>query len=192
MKMFSNKKNQLQLRSTIFDTRGKDEIFRRRGVYCESGKVTGNNGSCPPSLGNYRNLPGYHIQGMEIEAFYDSANLFGRLAYSTMKGKRDQSPRDPWFGQKTWIAEIQPDALHATLGMKIPQINMVAGWTGDFIGAQRRSPMDADPAATYWSLPKVKAMPFMDYSLIGNLLLSIIPRYVLLSPIYLTVIITLI
>lgn len=37
---------------------------------------------------------------MEIEAFYDSANLFGRLAYSTMKGKRDQSPRDPWFGQK--------------------------------------------------------------------------------------------
>ncbi|MBI6465494.1 TonB-dependent hemoglobin/transferrin/lactoferrin family receptor [Proteus mirabilis] len=148
--------DQLQLRSTFFDTRGKDEIFRRRGVYCESGKVTGNNGSCPPSLGNYRNLPGYHIQGMEIEAFYDSANLFGCLAYSTMKGKRDQSPRDPWFGQKTWIAEIQPDALHATLGMKIPQINMVAGWTGDFIGAQRRSPMDADPAATYWSLPKSK------------------------------------
>ena len=24
--------------------------------------------------------------------------------------------------------------------------------------------MDADPAATYWSLPKVKAMPFMDIS----------------------------
>lgn len=44
---------------------------------------------------------------------------------------------------------IQPDALHATLGMKIPQINMVAGWTGTLL-AQRRSPMDADPAATYY------------------------------------------
>lgn len=93
---------------------------------------------------------------------------------------------------KTWIAEIQPDALHATLGMKIPQINMVAGWTGDFIGAQRRSPMDADPAATYWSLPKSKG--YAIHGLFANWkpALSIILRYVLLSPIYLTVIITLI
>ncbi|WP_237585719.1 TonB-dependent hemoglobin/transferrin/lactoferrin family receptor [Proteus sp. G2618] len=148
--------DQLQLRTTLFDTRGKDEIFRRRGVYCESQKVDGHNGNCPPSIGNYRNLPGYHIQGLEIEAFYNSPNVFGRLAYSTMKGKRDQSPRDPWFGQKTWIAEIQPDALHATLGVKVPSINVNMGWTGDFIGAQRRSPMDADPNAGYWSLPKSK------------------------------------
>lgn len=148
--------DQLQLRTTLFDTRGKDEIFRRRGVYCESQKVDGHNGNCPPSMGNYRNLPGYHIQGLEIEAFYNSANVFGRLAYSTMKGKRDQSPRDPWFGQKTWIAEIQPDALHTTLGIKVPSIHINMGWTGDFIGAQRRSPMDADPDAGYWSLPKSK------------------------------------
>ncbi|QAV23981.1 TonB-dependent hemoglobin/transferrin/lactoferrin family receptor [Proteus hauseri] len=148
--------DQVQLRTTLFDSHGKDEIFRRRGVYCESQKVDGHNGNCPPSIGNYRNLPGYHIQGMEIEAFYDSSNLFGRLAYSTMKGTRDQSPRDPWFGQKTWIAEIQPDALHATIGIKVPQINVNMGWMGDFIGAQRRSPMDNDPDAAYWSLPKSK------------------------------------
>lgn len=150
------REDQLQLRTTLFDTRGKDEIFRRRGVYCESQKVDGHNRNCPPSIGNYRNLPGYHIQGLEIEAFYNSPNVFGRLAYSTMKGKRDQSPRDPWFGQKTWIAEIQPDALHATVGVKVPSININMGWTGDFIGAQRRSPTDADPNATYWSLPKSK------------------------------------
>lgn len=148
--------DQVQLRTTLFDNRGKDEIFRRRGVYCQSYKVDGDNSGCAPSIGNYRNLPGYRIQGLEIEAFYDSPNVFGRLAYSTMKGKRDQSPRDPWFGQKTWIAEMQPDALHATIGVKIPQINVNMGWTGDFIGAQRRSPTDADPQAAYWALPKSK------------------------------------
>ena len=148
--------DQLQLRATLFESRGKDEIFRRRGVYCQAYKTEGNNENCAPSIGNYRNLPGYRIQGMEIEAFYDSENIFGRLAYSTMKGKRDQSPRDPWFGQKTWIAEIQPDALHATLGIKIPKINVNMGWTGDFIGAQRRSPTDNDPMASYWALPKSK------------------------------------
>ena len=52
--------DQLQLRTTLFDTRGKDEIFRRRGVYCESQKVDGHNGNCPPSIGNYRNLPRHY------------------------------------------------------------------------------------------------------------------------------------
>ena len=37
-----------------------------------------------------------------------------------MKGKRDQSPRDPWFGQKHGFAEIQTDALHATLWNENP------------------------------------------------------------------------
>ena len=64
-------------------------------------------GSCPPSLGNYRNLPGCHIQGMEIEAFYDSANLLVISVFDNEKVKRDPiSSRDPWFGQKTWIAEF--------------------------------------------------------------------------------------
>ncbi|WP_232832536.1 TonB-dependent hemoglobin/transferrin/lactoferrin family receptor [Photorhabdus sp. CRCIA-P01] len=136
----------LQIRTTLFRNRGKDEIFVRRGVVCKSP-------DCGKPLSNYRNLPGYTIQGLEIETFYDSDYLFGKLSYSTIRGQRDASPRDPW-GKKTWIAEIPPTAAHTMLGIKIPQWQMSMGWTGDFVRKQDRSPKDGDPMAVLWSIPK--------------------------------------
>ncbi|MEK9495665.1 TonB-dependent hemoglobin/transferrin/lactoferrin family receptor [Photorhabdus sp. P32] len=138
----------LQIRTTLFRNRGKDEIFTRRGIVCKSP-------DCGKPLSNYRNLPGYTIQGLEIETFYDSNYLFGKLSYSTIRGQRDASPRDPW-GNKTWIAEIPPTAARAMLGIKIPQWQMAIGWTGDFVRKQDRSPKDGDPMATLWSIPKSK------------------------------------
>ncbi|WP_272687388.1 TonB-dependent hemoglobin/transferrin/lactoferrin family receptor [Providencia sp. PROV149] len=146
--------DQLQIRTTLFRNRGKDEIFRRRGEYCEAKKY--GIGDCERPLSNYRNLPGYTIEGLEIELFYDSPNLFGKMAYSTIKGERDASPRDPWFGQKTWIGEIPPDTLHAMLGYKLPQWHTHFGVTGDFVGHQVRSPADRDPKADSWGYPKSK------------------------------------
>lgn len=146
----------LQIRTTLFRNRGKDEIFRRRGIYCKAQLDSGSTNSCRTSLGNYRNLPGYTIEGLEIETFYDSPTLFGKLSFSTMRGQRDASPRDPWLGHKTWIAEIPPTSAHAMLGFKIPQWQMAMGWKGDFIRKQDRSPIDGDPKADSWSLPKSK------------------------------------
>ncbi len=136
----------LQIRTTLFRNRGKDEIFVRRGVVCKSP-------DCGKPLSNYRNLPGYTIQGLEIETFYDSNYLFGKFSYSTIRGQRDASPRDPW-GNKTWIAEIPPTSARAMLGVKIPQWQMAMGWTGDFVRKQDRSPKDGDPMAVLWSIPK--------------------------------------
>ncbi|PHM44644.1 hemin receptor [Xenorhabdus mauleonii] len=146
----------LQIRTTLFRNRGKDEIFKRRGIYCEAQIESGSTKSCGKPLSNYRNLPGYTIEGLEIETFYNSNTLFGKFSFSTLRGQRDASMRDPWIGHKTWTDEIPPTSAHAMLGFKIPQLQMEMGWKGDFIRKQDRSPADGDPMAGYWSLPKSK------------------------------------
>ncbi len=143
-------RDSLQIRTTLFRNRGKDEIFYRRGVVCDAAR---HGGQCGQPLSNYRNLPGYTIEGVELESFYDSESLFGSLSFSSIRGKRDASPRDPW-GNETWIAEIPPVTAHAMLGMKVPQWDMAFGWTGDFVRKQDRSPADGDPMAVVWALPK--------------------------------------
>lgn len=143
-------RDSLQIRTTLFRNRGKDEIFYRRGVVCDAAR---HGGQCGQPLSNYRNLPGYTIEGVELESFYDSESLFGSLSFSSIRGKRDASPRDPW-GNETWIAEIPPVTAHAMLGMKVPQWDMDFGWTGDFVRKQDRSPADGDPMAVVWALPK--------------------------------------
>ncbi|TKY81955.1 TonB-dependent hemoglobin/transferrin/lactoferrin family receptor [Pectobacterium polonicum] len=145
----------LQIRTTLFRNRGKNEIFKRTGVYCEASAQTGRNSSCAGPLSVYRNLTGYTIEGVEIESFYDSRRLFGSLSFSSIRGERDASLRNPW-GNKTWIAEIPPTTAHATLGTKIPSLDMAIGWTGDFVRKQDRSPADGDPLASGWALPKTK------------------------------------
>ncbi|AYA39542.1 TonB-dependent hemoglobin/transferrin/lactoferrin family receptor [Xenorhabdus nematophila] len=144
----------LQIRTTLFRNRGKDEIFKRRGIYCEAQIESGATNSCGKPLENHRNLPGYSIEGLEIETFYDSNTLFGKLSFSTMRGQRDTSIRDPWLGDKSWIAEIPPTSAHAMLGFKIPQWQMAMGWKGDFYRRQDRSPEGSDLKAEGWSLPE--------------------------------------
>ncbi|AHV92927.1 TonB-dependent hemoglobin/transferrin/lactoferrin family receptor [Bordetella holmesii] len=138
-------RDNLVLRATVFGNRGKDEIFVRRGVLCA-------NSPCERPLSNYRNLPGYHIEGLELESAYDSARWFGKLSLSAIRGRRDTSPRDP-AGQRSWIAEIPPLAAHAMLGLKLARYGMAVGWTADFVRRQDRSPTQSDPLAVFWALP---------------------------------------
>lgn len=156
-----------QFRTTYFYNRGKNEIFKTRGVNCVGNAAdTNKNNVCPKIIGNYRNLPGYVIQGAELEAYYQSTYLFGELTYSYVKGKRDSSPRNPWGKTSTWIAEIPPRKATATLGFNIPKYNFTAGWRAEFVRRQDRSPLSGDPEAKYWSLPASRG-----YSL-HNLFLS--------------------
>lgn len=154
-----------QFRTTYFYNRGKNEIFKTRGVNCV-GNAADTKYVCPKPIGNYRNLPGYVIQGAELEAYYQSTYLFGEITYSYVKGKRDTSPRNPWGKTSTWIAEIPPRKATATLGFNIPKYNFTAGWRAEFVRRQDRSPLSGDPEAKYWSLPASRG-----YSL-HNLFLS--------------------
>ncbi|WP_346840671.1 TonB-dependent hemoglobin/transferrin/lactoferrin family receptor [Metapseudomonas otitidis] len=138
----------LQIRTTLFRNRGKDEIFKRTGVYCA--EKLSSSADCPGTLTNNRNLPGYTIEGLEVESFYDSARVFGSLSISYVRGRRDASPANPW-GQPTWIAEIPPRKAVATLGVKVPEVDMAMGWTGQFVRKQDRSPADDDPRMAFWS-----------------------------------------
>lgn len=154
-----------QFRTTYFYNRGKNEIFKTRGVNCV-GNAADTNHVCPKIIGNYRNLPGYVIQGAELEAYYQSTYLFGEITYSYVKGKRDTSPRNPWGKTSTWIAEIPPRKAATALGFNIPKYNFTAGWRAEFVRRQDRSPLSGDPEAKYWSLPASRG-----YSL-HNLFLS--------------------
>ncbi|HHF3512063.1 TPA: TonB-dependent hemoglobin/transferrin/lactoferrin family receptor [Haemophilus influenzae] len=153
-----------QFRTTYFYHRGKNEIFKTRGVNCNSADT--NKNVCPKIIGNYRNLPGYVIQGTELEAYYQSTYLFGEITYSYVKGKRDTSPRNPWGKTSTWIAEIPPRKATATLGFNVPKYYLTVGWRAEFVRRQDRSPLSGDPKAGYWSLPASRG-----YSL-HNLFLS--------------------
>ncbi|MEX4663740.1 TonB-dependent hemoglobin/transferrin/lactoferrin family receptor [Haemophilus influenzae] len=157
-----------QFRTTYFYHRGKNEIFKTRGVNCVDNAADTNNDVCPKKIiGNYRNLPGYVIQGAELEAYYQSTYLFGELTYSYVKGKRDTSPRNPWGKTSTWIAEIPPRKATATLGFNVPKYYLTVGWRAEFVRRQDRSPLSGDPKASYYlSLPASRG-----YSL-HNLFLS--------------------
>lgn len=155
-----------QFRTTYFYHRGKNEIFKTRGVNCVDNAADTNN-VCPKIIGNYRNLPGYVIQGAELEAYYQSTYLFGEITYSYVKGKRDTSPRNPWGKTSTWIAEIPPRKATATLGFNVPKYYLTVGWRAEFVRRQDRSPSSGDPKASYYlSLPASRG-----YSL-HNLFLS--------------------
>ncbi|TCP94747.1 hemoglobin/transferrin/lactoferrin receptor protein [Cricetibacter osteomyelitidis] len=144
----------LQFKVSYFNYYGKNEIFKNRGILCEnSAKDNGNNKLCSGLHPNYRNLPGYRIQGVELELYYQARYAFGSLTYSYVKGERNASPRNPW-GSRSWIAETPPRKLMATLGFNVPSLGFTAGWKGEFVRRQDRSPLDSDPNAGYWALPK--------------------------------------
>lgn len=147
----------LQLRTTLFHMRGRDEIFKNRGIFCEEQAINGGSSSACSQykpLPNYRNLPGYTIRGGELEAYYEAERWFAGLSYSFMSGKRQASPRNPWHEQDTWLSDIPPRKATTTLGVRFPAQGLTLGWRGEFVRRQDRSPTDGDPKAGSWSLPK--------------------------------------
>ncbi|WP_193453038.1 TonB-dependent receptor [Pseudomonas nitroreducens] len=142
--LFINGDN-LQVRTTLFQNKIKDEIFRTRSVGCEqqaidNGTISGSCGDYLP-LSNYRNLPGVTYKGFEIESFYDSPWLFGGLSYSWVTGKHDGAYSNPW-GPNVWARDVPPAKWVATLGTKIPAWDAQIGWQGEFVRQTDRLPSD--------------------------------------------------
>ncbi len=135
----------LQIRTTLFQNRIKDEIFRTRSVGCRQQSIDNGSigGSCSDMLplSNYRNLPGLTIKGFEIESFYDSQRLFGSLSYSWMTGKHDGAYSNPW-GPNVWARDIPPPKWVAMLGLKVPEWDAKLGWQGEFVRKTDRLPSD--------------------------------------------------
>jgi hemoglobin/transferrin/lactoferrin receptor protein len=75
----------------------------------------------------FRNLRAAEFEGAEIEAGYETDRFFGRLAYSTVRG------RDRDFGFV--LATTPADAVALTLGGRLPDRGVEFGWRGTFVGA---------------------------------------------------------
>ena len=135
----------LQIRTTLFRNRIKDEIFKNVGVGCEEQSISNGSlsGSCAAYLpqGNYRNIGDLTIKGVEVESFYDSARVFAALSYSWMSGEHEGAYTNPW-GPNVWARGIQPVKWVATLGVKIPESDTRIGWQGEFVRKSDRLPSD--------------------------------------------------
>lgn len=170
----------LQVRLTHYRQQGYDEIFRHRSVFCKAQAdllaqgQEANSSVCNGDFkrGFYRNIGDYTTKTYEAEIFYNQPLFFAGLTYSYIRGQRDHSPINPWFDQKTWIAEIPPRKATATLGVNLPQYDLSMGWRGIFVDAQNRSITDTDPSTASYSLPKTKGYSlhgiFIDWQPIGD------------------------
>lgn len=83
----------------------------------------------------YRNLPGARIHGVEVEAAYETRYLFGRAAYSLIRGQVDDGED---------LDTIPADELTLTVGGRLPENGFELGWTGHFADGQDRSSSPSD------------------------------------------------
>ncbi|QBY02779.1 TonB-dependent receptor [Rhodophyticola sp. CCM32] len=73
----------------------------------------------------YRNIASAEIYGIEIEAAYEAERLFGRLAYSDVRGE------DTATGLT--LTSIPARSLGLTLGGRAPDLGIEYGWRGYFV-----------------------------------------------------------
>jgi hemoglobin/transferrin/lactoferrin receptor protein len=79
-----------QIRTTVFQNKITNEIFKATGIGCPQQLVTGGSiaDTCGKGLmGNYRNIGDANYKGFEIESFYDATYMFGALSYAWMEGR---------------------------------------------------------------------------------------------------------
>lgn len=108
----------------------------------------------PPVIGFYRNMPGYVIQGFELEGRYQAGGWFGSLSLSSTKGDRNHSLLDPW-GKDEPITNIPPRKAVANLGYRWNKIGLSLSGQGKFVRKQDRVLVDspyAYPAQHGYSL----------------------------------------
>ena len=137
--------DRLSLQATAFHNKVKNEVLRKIGAkQCYGHHQTGSSSICPKPKGTFHNGPGYTIQGLELDIKYDSEYVFGGVSATMIKGQRKASPVDIWFEKDTWMRDIPPRELTATIGFNVPQYNFSMGWQSKIVRKQTRTPNTID------------------------------------------------
>lgn len=74
--------------------------------------------------------------------------MFGDLGLSWMNGKRHGAVNNIFYTE-TYVDDLAPTTVLATLGMKVPEHDVSFGWTGTIVGAQGRTPYKQDKGNLY-------------------------------------------
>lgn len=96
----------------------------------------------------YWNTPSYYTSGFELQAHYETDWMFTDLGLSTMTGTRHGAINDI-RGPRTYINDLAPTTVNTTLGFKIPDQDISFGWSGTFVDAQEKTPINQYLGSTY-------------------------------------------
>lgn len=86
----------------------------------------------------YDNIGKSHIQGIEIESAYNSEYVFANLAYSMIWGENDVTGVE--------LNSIPAHMLVASIGGRLPEYNLEAGWTSTFAAETTAGTSGGQPA----------------------------------------------
>lgn len=81
------------------------------------------------------NIDEAKIEGVEIEAAYESERFFGSMAYTAMNG---ENVSDPAALNAKLENRIPADSVVLSLGTRLPETNLEFGWTGTHYASKSR------------------------------------------------------
>jgi hemoglobin/transferrin/lactoferrin receptor protein len=137
----------LSTRLSVFNNHVTNPVTRRFGTA---------NLSAMNLVGNvpfYWNTPSYYTRGIEMQAHYETERMFADLGLSWMTGERHGAVNNI-LGPDTYINDLAPTTVLATLGMKVPDHDLSFGWTATIVDAQDDTPYNQD-GKTYARPPSV-------------------------------------
>jgi hemoglobin/transferrin/lactoferrin receptor protein len=82
------------------------------------------------------NIDEANIQGLELEASYESERLFGSLAYTILEGENES---DPTSLNPNLEDRIPADTIVLSLGTRLPVVDVELGWTGTYFDSKSRA-----------------------------------------------------
>jgi hemoglobin/transferrin/lactoferrin receptor protein len=132
----------LSTRVSVFNNHVTSPVTRRFG----SANLTGMGAVGPVPF--YWNTPSYYTRGIEVQAHYETEKIFADLGLSWMNGKRHGAVNNIFYTE-TYVNDLAPTTVLATLGMKVPEHDVSFGWTGTIVGAQERTPYKQDKGNLY-------------------------------------------
>ncbi len=121
----------LSARISVFNNHVTNPVTRHTG--------SKNNGIIPAPVPFYWNTPSYYTSGFELQGHYETERFFADLGLSMMTGTR-HGATNFIYGPRSYINDLAPTTVDATLGFKVPDSDLVFGWTGTFVNSQEKTP----------------------------------------------------
>lgn len=89
-----------------------------------------------PGETTFTNINEAQIEGVELEAAYESERVFGSLAYTALDG---ENKSDPDALNPNLENQIPADTLVLSLGTRFPAADLELGWTGTYYDSKSRN-----------------------------------------------------